>query len=164
MSSRIPSSLKWLIDKRARLDAEIKKTEASLTRAQGLIKELSNLKKSLVAIDRTLALHEIKIDVTLIRPVQSHYVRINLPHGELTRSILLCIRLRASERPACMSEIVSFIEARYADIGAQPERREQLVNSVHNRLKCMARRGVIKRHHPMKTNAEGLWSLAENDK
>lgn len=54
------SSLNWLIDKRARLDGEIQKTEQSLLKAKGLIGELSKLKESLAAIDHALSLHEIK--------------------------------------------------------------------------------------------------------
>ena len=33
MSNRIPPSLSWLIDKRARIDGEMKKTQKSLDRA-----------------------------------------------------------------------------------------------------------------------------------
>lgn len=160
MSSRIPSSLKWLIDKRARLDAEIKKTEKSLAKAKELIKDLESLKTSLKAIDRSLALHEIEVDVSLIRPVRSYYVRVNLPHGELTRCILSCLRKHASDGPVRMSEIVSFIEARYEEIGTKPLPRSQLRRSIHYRMKNLAARGVVIRHHPPKTSKEGLWSLA----
>lgn len=160
MSTRIPSSLKWLIDKRARLDGEIRRTEASLSRAHALVEELSKLKESVVAIDHTLSLHEIEIDVSLIRPIQSKYVRVNLPHGELTKSILLCLRLNKDVRPVGMIEIVRFIEARYADLSVQPGSRLKLNESVHNRLKDLARQGLIQRHHPLTTNTQGFWSIA----
>jgi|WetSurMetagenome_2_1015567.scaffolds.fasta_scaffold25035_4 hypothetical protein len=160
MSTRIPSSLKWLIDTRARLDAEIQKTESSLAKAKDLIAELSSLKEKLAAIDQTLGLHEVKVDISLIQPIQSKYVRINLPHGELTRSILLCLRLHKDDRPVKMSEIVTFIASRHADLSAKKEQRVVLNRSVHNRLKLMARDGVIRRHHPLKSRYEGLWSLA----
>lgn len=163
MSTRIPSSLNWLIDKRARLDAEIQKTEQSLLKAKGLIEELSKLKESLAAIDHALSLHEIKVDVTLIRPIRSKYVRINLPYGELTRSILLYLRLHKDERHVRMSEIVSFIEARHADLKAQPGERSKLSRSVHSRLKTLAWKGVIQRHHPLKTGYEGIWSLPPDE-
>jgi hypothetical protein len=161
--SKLPSSLKWLIDKRARLDAEIRKTEASLARARELINDLENLKESLAAIDRAFELHEIKVDVNLIRPVKSKYVRINLPYGELSRSILTCLHLYSGEGPVKFSEIVAFLEARYADLGVEPEPREMLTKSIHSRLKCLAQRGVVQRHHPKNTNSEGLWSLPSDD-
>lgn len=159
MTSRIPSSLHWLIDKRARLDAEIQKTERSLAKAKHLIDELSELKANLEAIDRTLSLHHIQVDVNLIKPVRSHYVRINLPYGELTRSILMCLRLYAGEGPVSTSQIVSFIAARHADLDAQQETRAQLSASVQKRINNLVRQGVIKRHHSPKTNTYGLWSL-----
>lgn len=160
MSTRIPPSLSWLIDKRARLDAEIKKTEKSLIKAKGLIEELSNLKENLAAVDKTLSLHDIPIDINLIKPMRSQYIRIKLPHGELTRSILLCLRLNQGDHLVTTSEIAAFIVARNADLAAQPEHRSQLSLSLHNRLKGLAREGVIQRHHPLFTNADGLWSLA----
>lgn len=43
MSNDIPSLLKLLIDKRARIDAEIKNTRISLAKAKQLIKGLSEL-------------------------------------------------------------------------------------------------------------------------
>lgn len=57
MTPKIPSSLKWLIDKRARLQGEIQKTRASLATAKQLIEELSKLEADLVAIDHSLRLH-----------------------------------------------------------------------------------------------------------
>lgn len=160
MSTRIPPALKWLIDKRARLDAEIRRTEVSLAKAKSLMTELASLKSSLAAIDQTLALHEVKVDVSLIQPVRSKYVRINLPHGELTKSILMCLRLHAGERAVSTNEIVSFIAARYADLAATPARRSRLSQSVHDRIKPLVRSGVIQRHHDPKSNGYGLWSLA----
>lgn len=160
MSVRIPPSLSWLIDKRARLDGEIRRTRASLAKARHLIEELSTLEEDLAAIDRTLELHEIKVDVRDIAPINTQYVRVKLPHGSLTQSILLFLRLREGV-PARMSEIVSFIEARYADIDALAESRGKLSRSVHYRLKSLARQGVLKRHHFAHENSEGIWSLME---
>ncbi|HMN13634.1 MAG TPA: hypothetical protein PKD55_15050 [Bellilinea sp.] len=160
MSQRIPSSLKWLIDKRARIDAEIKKTRASLKTAEALIKELSVLEVDLAAIDRSLGLHEIKIEVENIPPIRSNYVRIKLPHGELTRSILLCLRLKEGT-PASMSTIAAFVEARHADLTAEKECRTALHRTIHYRLKNLCRSGVLQRHHPAETNGEGLWSLKD---
>lgn len=161
MSSKIPSSLKWLIDKRARLDAEIRKTQDSLENAKQLLDELSKLKEDLAAIDRSLGMHEIKVQVENIRPIRSHYVRVNLPLGELTRSILLCLRLRDGA-PARMGEIVSFIEARHGDLSASVGSRAVFHRSVHNRLKALFREGKLKRHHPPSSNTEGLWSLSDD--
>jgi len=158
MAPRIPPSLAWLIDKRARLDAELRKTRASLSKAQSLIADLTALEESLAAVDKTLSLHDIKVDVENIAPIRSHYVRITVPHGELTKSILLCLRLREGGAVR-QSEIVSFVEARFSDLGAPAEKRSVLSRSVHNRLKSLFRDGLLIRHHPLKTSEEGLWSI-----
>lgn len=161
MSTRIPSSLKWLIDKRARLDAEIKKTKSSLVEARNLIKELSSLKKSLSAIDQALSLHEIEVDINLIQPINTRYRRINLPYGELTRTILTCLSLYKSKRPVKMTEIVAFVIRRYPDVFIDNMQRLRLNRSVHYRLKDMAANGVIVRHHNPKSGREGIWSLPD---
>lgn len=160
MTPKIPSSLKWLIDKRARLDAEIQKTRKSLSSAKQLIDDLSKLEEDLAAIDRSLGLHEIHVQVENIQPIRSHYVRVKLPRGELTKSILLCFRLREGA-PVRMTEIVSFIEARHSELDASAGSRAVFHRSVHNRLKALYREGRLKRHHPPKCNTEGLWSLSD---
>lgn len=126
MSTKIPSSLKWLIDKRARLEAEIRKTESSVKKAQALINDLSDLKQKLAAIDEALSMHEIQINIDLIQPVRSHYVRINLKYGDLTKSILMCLRLNGVGVPVRTSDIVEFIAARHADLEIEPQKRSKL--------------------------------------
>jgi len=83
MSTRIPPSLKWLIDKRARLAGEIRKTKLAVERAHLIVNELKALEETLSALDKTFELHDIRIDVNLIKPVNSKYVRLSLPHGSL---------------------------------------------------------------------------------
>lgn len=161
MTPKIPSSLKWLIDKRARLQGEIQKTRASLATAKQLIEELSKLEADLAAIDHSLGLHEIRIQIEHIQPIRSHYVRIKLPRGELTKSILLCLRLRDGA-PARMGEIASFIEARHGDLSASAGNRVAFHRSVHSRLKALFYEGKVKRHHEPSSNKEGIWSLADD--
>ncbi len=161
MAPRIPPSLKWLIDKRARLDGEIKKTRESLKNAQFLIDELKQLECDLAAIDRALGLHEIPVQLEDIMPIKSQYVRLNLPHGELTKSILLCLRLRGGG-PVTTTEFASFIIARHADLEIADEMsKAELNKSVRYRLKNLCRQGLIERNHPLKGASEGVWSLAE---
>jgi len=161
MSTKIPSNLKWLIDKRARLDAELQKTQSSLDKAKKLIKELSALKQELMAIDKTLEMHEISVDVTLIRPVKSHYRRINLPHGELTRSILACLSLHQGQ-PVAKKVIVEFIRSKHLKLLVQEGESSWVSRSVMNRLKCLFRDGVVQRHHSPQSRTGGMWSLASS--
>lgn len=165
MSTRIPSSLVWLIDKRARLDAEIRKTQVSITNAKKLIKELSSLQNDLLAVDKTLALHEVAIDVKLIEPINSHYKRIDLPYGELTSSILSCLRIRNDGPPATKKEIIAFIVSRNPHLMTNIGVHSLLLRSVQKRLNCLVREKIIRRHHSPQ-DKKGLWSLImdEEDK
>ena len=93
MTNRISPSLNWLIDKPARIAGGIEKNRNTLCATKALIKELEDLEKKLTAVDTTLKLHDIKIDVNIIKSVKSKYYRLNIPHGELKKPILTCIKL-----------------------------------------------------------------------
>ncbi len=137
MANRIPPSLNWLIDKRARISGEIEKTRRSLKRAQVLIKELEDLEVKLNAIDTTLDMHNIKINVSLIKPIVSKSYRLNIPHGELTKSILTCIRLHGADNPVAKSTIHDFVVARHFDFDADEVTHAQISLSIKRRLNCL---------------------------
>lgn len=166
---RLPSSLKWLVDKRGRIDGEIKKIESSLAKCQKLMDSLEELKVRLASIDRTLELHEVKIDPQYIPTIHSHEVRVSLPRGELTRSILLCLKLN-NGNPVGTNDIAKFLAARHAELDSIPTDFKQLRTSVRYRLKNLCNDGVVVRHHlfkfqqkvPYANREEGLWTLADN--
>jgi len=159
MANRIPPSLNWLIDKRARISGEIEKTRRSLKQAQSLIDELEDLETKLKAIDTTLQLHDIQVDIGLIKPITSNYYRLKIPHGELTRSILTCIKLYGTSSPVSKSTIVDFVIARHFDYDAEEIAKSQIRISIKNRLKCLCRDGIIERYHSPDSGKEGLWNI-----
>lgn len=161
MANRIPPSLKWLIDKRARIAGEIAKTKRSLKTIQVLIKDLEDLEFKLQSIDATLELHDIKVDVDLIGNIETKHLRLNIPHGELTRSILTCIRIYGENGPVSKVRIVDFIIARHFDGNAEEITHAQIAKSVQIRLKCLHRAGRLNRHHSAITSEFGLWSLPD---
>ncbi len=158
---RLPSSLKWLVDRRARVAGEIKKIEQLLARCQKLTNELSQLKGLLASLDETLGLHDIKIDPDNIKPIRSHEVRINLPHGELIRSVLTCLRLNEGS-PVSTDDIAAFVAARYADLNAEPVDFIKLRTSVRYCLKNQCKTGLVRRHHQGKIFKKGWWSISTN--
>lgn len=155
---RLPSSLKWLIDRRARVAGEIKKLERLAEKCQRLLDELRPLQDLLAAVDQTLGLHDIEVDVSLIPPIRSQEVRINLPHGELTRTILLCLRINDG-LPLSTDEIVAFIVARHADLECIASPATILRRSVRYRLKNLCREGLVVSHHARGGRQVGFWSL-----
>lgn len=156
---RLPSSLKWLIDRRGRVDGEIKKIEVSLAKCQRLANDLEKLKETLASIDQTLTLHDVKVNPEYIPTIRSHEVRTTLPHGELTRGILMCLRLNKAKNIGT-NEITAFMAARYADLEAKPTDFSTLKRSVRYRLKNLCRQQIVQRHHSLRGNGNGFWSLA----
>jgi hypothetical protein len=164
---RLPPSLTWLIDRRGRVDGEIKKIERSLAKFDRLAEEIKPLRELLASIDQTMLLHEIRIDPINIPSIRSHDVRINLPHGELTRSILLCLKLDPN-RAFSTRDIVQFLSSRHAQLDAPEMPYAQLHESVRHRLKYLCRDGLVDRHHELsidgKTTGQlGYWSTASDD-
>lgn len=158
MTNRIPPSLKWLVTTRARLAGELEKTKRSLKRAHELIDELKVIEDKLKAVDITLAMHDIQIDTSLISPIQTKELKLNIPHGELTKSIILCLRMHGGNKPISKSEILNFIIIRHFSNTAEAIPQRQIKRSIKNRLTGLFREGVLIRHH--NDNDEGLWSLA----
>lgn len=160
MTSRTPSSLKWLIDIRARLAGEIKKVEASTARAQNLLEELKRLQVELSAVDITLGLHDIKVELDAIQPVSSPTVRINAPYGALTKNILTCVRLHL-DQGVRTSSVVAFVAARLADPDAPPQDIRQLRHAISHRLRGLKEEGVLENHNPKVKCGEGLWTIVK---
>lgn len=162
MANRIPPSLNWLIDKRARVAGEISKAKRLLKKAQASLLELEELESKLKAIDSTMELHNIRIDIGLIKPIESKDLKLNIPHGELTRSILTCIKLYESEGPVSKETITNFVFARHSDFDCGKKILiSQLRVSIQNRLAGLYHQGYLVRHHSTKSNNPGLWTLSD---
>lgn len=157
MSTRIPSSLKWLMDKRARLDGKLKKAQSSMGIVQRLIADISNLQKDIEAIDRALGMHKIQVIPQNIKTISSCAKRSRLPWGELTRTLLLGLRLNKGE-PLSTDALTFFVAERFASQYESTEDLKQLRLSVHYRLKNLARNNVITRPYP-RVGRGGKWIL-----
>ncbi|WP_329953479.1 hypothetical protein [Stenotrophomonas sepilia] len=74
METQTPSSLKWLVDKRARLAGHIaqiqRRADAARQRAADLDSSLEATRRDLEALDRILGVHEICVPPEVIRPVR----------------------------------------------------------------------------------------------
>lgn len=158
--SRLPSSLKWLVDRRARIAGEIQKFEQLLEKCDRLANEIRVLKDLLVSVDQTMALHDIPIDVSLIQPIKSKEARINLPHGELTRAILLCLKLNDG-RQVTTDAVAAFVAARCADLHANANPPSKIRESVRYRLKDLCRQGWVKRFAADNNRRQGVWALGD---
>ncbi|MDP3744601.1 MAG: hypothetical protein Q8Q76_09730 [Methylotenera sp.] len=88
MANRIPPSLMWLINKRARLAGEIIQTKKALHKVQHIVSKLRNLEKSLETIDSSLKLHDIQVDLENIKPIRPQTYRMKFPRGYISRYVM----------------------------------------------------------------------------
>lgn len=120
MAIRIPSSLHWLIDKRARLAGDIIKTKRALKKVQHLVNRLSKLESELNTIDSTLRLHEIQIDVENIKPIREQVRLLAFPYGDVGKYVLEFLMDNHHASPILKCEIVYFLICKHQKYQAEP--------------------------------------------
>lgn len=173
--ARIPSSLNWLINKRARLLGELLRLEevartqipllddnvqqakkaleyALRQRAElpsFLIHSLEETKNRLQAIDIVLGMHEIPIDPSAIQPIHSSPPRISHRHGELTRIIIERLHLATGE-PLSSNDIAAYVAK-----ALKLELNEEIKNKVRYRLKNLCNSGRVRRTNKRKWTLPG---------
>jgi len=180
-----PSSLKWLIDKRARLLGEINKLSASLpkrlTKARQDVeraeirlaqaKELlayeeavrsqiiPALQKDLNALDAVMKLHVINIDPEIIQPIRSQTSRRILPYGKVTKCIFDCLK-HAEDSPLSTLDIAMFI-ASHNGLMVSGKKFQEFREVVRHRLKNMCSDGKIERAHKIDGSMQVRWALSK---
>lgn len=109
MSNRIPSSLKWLVEKRRRTFSEIIYIEQKL----GILlknehEKINKLKSDLEALDKTVKLHERIIDPEKITPIRVYKSMKGFKYGEMTR-LIYDVLSKAPSKGLTIKEIVDLI-------------------------------------------------------
>jgi hypothetical protein len=92
-----------------------------------------------------------------------HGIRVKIPQGELTKSILTCIRLYQVNGPVSKEVIDNFVITRHFDFDQQKS------NGLSNKtgLGNLYHRGYLVRHHSAeiaekgKGHATGSWTLSD---
>lgn len=156
---KIPSSLKWFLNRRARIASEISKAQdaendrlqavqaklaqvdaqrAKLVRASDRMalahKSLCDaLSRDLTAIDQVLQLHEVSIDRSLLPPVRGHNRIAATDHGQMTRLIFACLQSRNGK--ACTTTQVALYVASKLGSTGRTENFDDLCYRVRYRLK-----------------------------
>lgn len=179
---RTPPSLKWLLDRRARLLGEIERQKQAIKvlKAQKaadiaqLEQSLANLKaeqkrklrdedvlrlleQDLRAIDGTLRQHDIQIDLSLVRPVRSHKAVRYLGHGKMTRYVFELLGAIYPES-ASASEVAAYISAK-EQLSFTDHSLADLRECVRQRMKNLSAQGKLFALHAPKTQLEGRWRL-----
>ncbi|WP_175625631.1 MULTISPECIES: hypothetical protein [Oxalobacteraceae] len=164
---KLPSSIKWLLVKRGRIDGSIRKIEEYLDlhrcrfeKYQQLIAELALLRETLASVDQTIQLHSLRIDPSNIPVINGRNPITDMKRGELTR--LICEQIKKGQGEVVSSDqIVNLILDTRKEAGFPLPIRSHLTLQVRNRLKALCSKGIVTRHHPVKGTSYGLWTLSE---
>lgn len=183
---RTPPSLKWLIDKRARLLGEITKIELGheerLDRAKKRLKvaeeelvgaqrqlhyerdiadkHIQALKADLQSIDRALGLHKIQINPEIIAPIRTQDEVRHLPYGEITRLIFDYLKVTNGE-PATTTELAIFIASR-ENLNLTDREFQLFRRKVLHRLRNLHAEGKLERLQQVKGAIEKKWALLKD--
>lgn len=160
MPKATPSSLKWLINKQARLAGSITAAESKrdimLSQAEALGADIAELRRQLGLIEGAMSLHEIRInpaDLRSIRPQQRHLTRA----GGLSRFILKTLA-GLPDRRAATPDI---LDAVLSQLPYEPTLKEHLriQSRLQVRLCILADQGRIIRHITGHRKMPRVWEL-----
>lgn len=162
MSNRIPPSLNWLIKKRARLSGEILKIKKCLSKVQSLVELLNKKEKDLAAIDYSLSLHEIQVDLELIIPVRTK-TSLGFPHGYIQNFALAYLSANAQDKPVNKTDIVQALIEEHKTIfnSTSTPKYVYFSNAVTQSLIRLYKQGFVEYQHNKITNEVGRWKLSE---
>ena len=178
-----PSSLKWLINRHARIQGEIKKierteaqrrfdatveitnlqaalltaqdTDTTTRREHDLLKE--TLRSEMNAVELLLGRHEVPIDPSIIRPIRSQDNVSVVEFGVYTRLIYECLRL-ANGKPCTATQVAIHITVSL-EWDLDQKTFADFRYQIRQRMKNLAWKGQITRVQNQVGSIEGRWCL-----
>lgn len=180
MTVKIPSSLKWLVNRHARLLTEIKRSEKQLIIRDELHQQLlwdnrraeevsavnlqcrkahlKQLKADLKIIDSTLLIHDIPINPEFIAPINTQTSVRMFRFGDITRLIFRCLKYASGEYRST-SEITAFVLT-HLEHNVSVEEHKFIRESVGKRLRKLRAEGKIIEVSQAKTIFDKRWKLS----
>lgn len=174
MSIRTPVSLNWLVKKHRSIAGQIAVTEKELQMEQKRFlkmkaaheaelnlhhRHLEMLKQDLESIDRTLRMHEIRIDPSRLQATIFQSSPSTSKYGQLTRLIYKAL---ATSKTGVMttSKITAFV-MNGLGLEPTPEQTKETHHRVRHRLEGLYETKRVMRLHPRQTSKEGSWRLPQ---
>lgn len=155
---RTPSSMAWLIKKRASLQGRI---EHKLETREKLQSDIRELRKQLKAIDEVIRQHEVAVDPDAVhgrKPRRKSLV----PYGQLGRFLLEKLR-EADGKPCGTTDLaVAFMQS--SGLAVTLLDLKDVRRRVANRLRDFAQDGVVRPAHTPDERGvvkEGYWTLVQ---
>jgi hypothetical protein len=139
--------------------SRIAKLETSIKDAAARIPVLED---DIAAIDRVLAMHPHKVDLSQLKPVRKRQPDL-LPRGHLERSILNILR-SASGSPLTTVEIATAVALEHSlDTTPSVAGRQRVREACVKCLNYLAGLGNVERLHSKKTYGDGFWIISGKD-
>lgn len=163
MTNRIPPSLKWLADKRARLAGQITKLNSEIEIYEAVLKEKAELlrekRSDLAAIDRALGLHELQVIPDQIADVRAQSNPLRFSHGDFRKIVFLI--LKSAQAPMTIRDVaVAILQLR--SMALDDCAVDALRDSVRYALKAMRQNGTVVRVNSRLDRWDGgLWAAGE---
>lgn len=180
MTVKIPSSLKWLVNRHARLTTEIKRSEKQLLIRDKLHQELlwdnrraeevsavnlqcrkahlKQLQSDLKIIDSTLLIHDIPINPELIAPINTQTSTRMFRFGDITSLIFSCLKYANCEYRST-SEITAFVVT-HLERSISVEEKKFIRDAVGKRLRKLRADGKVMEVPQAKTVFDKRWKLS----
>lgn len=157
MTTRIPSSLKWLVDKYQSYSRQLEEIDGLIAKynAQKIL-----LQDSVASLSKVLSMHEIPVSAQDI-PSRKVYKRACLPYGKITKLIYKCYSSLPDGEDASLSEIMHFIALGSSWEDFSTEGIRYLRRCVRNRLKNMVHQGKLCQTRIGSCSAEPRYALNE---
>lgn len=156
MTSRIPSSLKWLVTK-------YQQQQRTLLETEKLLCELSTKKSELLestdSLKRVIDIHEVPITSSDIPKLRKNTKRTKLPYGLVTKLIYEYLRQLPEEKEATVSEVFSFCVQKIDTRDFSAENLKIYRLAVRKRLQNMAYKGQITRTRIVTKSRDGKFKI-----
>lgn len=181
---KIPSALKWMLSRRARLKGERDRLVARLPELVSTIgketaqaeRRLSSCKRRLAiaevhgpgrlkaldadiaAIDAAIAMYGVDIDPDRLSPIRGQYNGWAMDYGQMTRLILRA--LKECDGAELTTTEIALILSVESGVALPEDEFQSFRLRVRRRMRRLAAIGAIRRIHVAKTTLEGRWAAA----
>lgn len=137
MTTRIPSSLKWLVSKRARLNGKREKLKSQL---QDLSLDLKLIEAKLKSVDDVIQLHEIPLDPRDVPDIHPK-TKNRFKYGSLTKAIYTV--MHSSDKALTTDDVVIRTTPLLGIYFKDVDDYTQFRTSIRYRLKDLVRKGIL---------------------
>lgn len=152
---RTPPALRWMLHQRQYIHGEIVKLEKLVAAAPA---KLVKLRAKLAAVDETIGMHELQIDLGTLPPKRKKAAaKVQLPYGAVVKVIWSTLRENGNQ-PLKTSRFTQALIATH-EIPVDKEIMHALRRKVIMALNDMTSKGHLCRLHPRTGNKEGTWAL-----